>query len=372
MKTKIEKSVKMMAVLIIISCMTAEAQTTKKTAGVLNIYSSGIGIEDTQMGNLVRSEVEKLDTFDVIDRFDIDYMIKQKSLNAECNSKLCLVEIGKIINADKMFSGSVEMIGQKIIITLRLIDVKTGAVEKTCVNEFLNLPSEIKSMLNISVCEMFGVKTDEALKSKLSEKFAYDNAINNPTVDRLNCSGTRMGATFFTGRNASLIRKPKQEGGYDAYPVMFQFGYQFEKQYLNEGNFQALFEFIPVATGLDQGYFIPSLSIMNGLRSNKNGWEFAFGPTLLATKMAEGYVENGAWHISTEWTNDTVPNPYPYVARMDSRGGLRITSEFVFAFGKTIKSGNLNIPINIYVIPHKDGMRFGLSFGYNSKKKKNS
>ena len=61
------------------------------------------------------------------------------------------------------------------------------------------------------------------------------------------------------------MQAKKNVGGFDAYPAMFQFGYQFEKQYLNEGNFQALFEFIPMISGLEQNTFIPSFTLMNGL-----------------------------------------------------------------------------------------------------------
>jgi hypothetical protein len=370
MKTKMNVTRNfVMSLILVLSCITLNAQSTKKTVGVLNIYSTGTGISDDQMGNLVRSEIEKLDTFAVIDRFDMDYMIKQKKLNVSCNSKLCLIEIGKIINADKMFSGSVELIGQQIVVTMRLIDIKTEAVEKTQVNEYLNLPTEVKNMLNISISEMFNKKVDVTLKTKLTKKFAYDNSINNPKVNRLNCSGPRMGATLFTDKAAKIICDPKSKGGFDGYPAMFQFGYQLEQQYLNEGNFQALFEFVPMLTGLDQGLCIPSFTLMNGLRNNKNGWEFAFGPTIIATKMADGYYSDGEWHLKSEWKNDSLANPNFIVSRVDSRGEMKITSGFVFAFGKTIKSGNLNIPINAYVIPNKDGIRFGLSFGYNSKNK---
>jgi hypothetical protein len=369
MKTKIKNFGKILMCLIIICGTSMNAHSQKKTAGVLNIYSSGLGLTDVQMGNLLRSEIEKLDTFDVIDKFDIDYLLKEKNLSADCKNKLCLIEIGQTIKADKMFSGSVELIGQQIVITLRLIDVNSGSVEKTQVCEFLNLPLEIKNMLNIAVSEMFGKKVDEALKTNLAKKFNYDNAINNPTVDRLNCSGPRMGVVFITGKAAEIIKAPKTKGGFDSYPVMFQFGYQWEKQYLNEGNFQALFEFIPIITGLEQGMFVPSFTLLNGVRDNKNGWEFAFGPTLTISRGADGYYENGNWHLLYEKNNDSIPVQHETTTRMDSRGHVRITSGFVFAFGKTIKSGNLNLPMNIFINPSKDGMRFGISFGYNAKKK---
>jgi TolB-like protein len=373
-KTKIMKTATtnfrnlVLCIIFAISCISLNAQT-KKTIGVLNVYTNANGLTKENVGYIVRSELEKVDTFDVMDRFEVDYVIKEKKLNADCNSKLCLIEIGKIIGADKMLSGSVELIGEQLIITFRVVDVNSGKFEKTQVNEFLNLPSEIKSMINITISEMFGKSVDATLKSKLTKKNDFDNAINNPKTDRLNCSGPRMGATLFTGKSAKYITNSKSNGGFEGYPAMFQFGYQMEQQYLNEGNFQALFEFIPMITGLDQGYFIPSLTIMNGLRNNKSGWEFAFGPTIVASRYADGYYENGGWHLEMDWKNDSVRNPNMIVSRPDSRGHARLTSGFVFAFGKTIKSGNLNIPLNAYIIPNKDGVRFGISFGYNSKKR---
>jgi hypothetical protein len=52
---------------------------------------------------------------------------------------------------------------------------------------------------------------------------------------------------------------------------------------------------------------------------------------------------------------------------MDSRGEMKIQPGFVFAAGKTLKSGKLNIPVNMYVIPNNKGLRFGLSMGFNAR-----
>jgi hypothetical protein len=164
------------------------------------------------------------------------------------------------------------------------------------------------------------------------------------------------------------MKAPKNQGGFDGYPAMFQFGYQFEKQYLTQGNLQALFEFLPMISGLDQGLFIPSMTIMHGLRSNKSGLEFAFGPTIRLTKKASGYYDNnGGWHLKSDWESDWGTNPYSIISRMDSRGYLAVETGFVFAVGCTFKSGNLNIPVNAFVVPHKDGARVGASFGFNAK-----
>jgi len=219
---------------------------------------------------------------------------------------------------------------------------------------------------------MFNKKVDKNLMDKLSKKYDFDNSTNNPTEERLRLDGPRMGCIAYTGALQSRISESKNSGGFGAFPVMFQFGYQFEKQYLNEGKVQALFEFLPMITGLDQGYFIPSISILHGVRSNVNGWEFAFGPTFNLMPMAKGYYDaDNKWQLQSTWNNNpdniNVKNPFEIIERLDSRGTYMFHSAFVMAAGRTFKSGKLNIPVNAFVVPGRDGWRFGVSFGFNAK-----
>ena len=129
-------------------------------------------------------------------------------------------------------------------------------------------------------------------------------------------------------------------------------------------------------TGLDQGLVIPSLTVLNGLRFNKQGFEFAFGPTVNLGQIAKGYYdENGVWRLEGYWNeieDDPIanPNPFDILSRLDSRGHVKLMPGFLFAAGFTVRSGNLNMPINAFVIPNKEGLRFGLSMGFNSSKRK--
>jgi hypothetical protein len=125
-------------------------------------------------------------------------------------------------------------------------------------------------------------------------------------------------------------------------------------------------------TGLDQGLFIPSFTVMNGLRMNKLGFEFAFGPTFNLVQKDFGYYDNeNNWIRRSEWNtlNANTPNAVPpaFVERMDSRGDFKLGSNFVFGIGKTFRSGNLNVPVNLFAIPGRTGWRFGLSIGYNAR-----
>ncbi len=343
--------------------------TPKPIVGVLGIDIDGFTMEADQAGSITRTELSKLGNFEVMDRYDADFLLEKNNIEKEnCFGKLCLVEIGKAIKTDKMLTGKIEVIGEQINITYRLIDVGTESIEKTQVMEFLNLRQQLQSMIQITLRTMFEMEIDQNLFEKLTKRDDYKSAVNTEKP-RLNLNGPRMGMMVMTGQDAEIFKAAKAEGGYDLYPMMFQFGYQFEIQYINQGDFQALFEFIPMITGLDQGKFISSISILNGMRSSRTGLEFAFGPILYSTQKARGYEYEGQWYLQDAVPEGISAEELPALtSKLDSRGTFGIESRFVFGIGKTFRSGKLNIPVNAFFIPGKSGHRMGVSVGYNVSK----
>ena len=367
--------------LFFVSCLIAfagtpalQAQTYPQSStplvAVFHIDTKGLNYDPVQMGNLVRLELEKTAQYRLIDRYDLDYLIEKNDLKlAGCYGALCLSGIGKVLNLDLILSGSVELAGDMIITHFRLINVKTEQIERSIIRQYLNIPKEVPEMVSLTIKEFYELPINAEVKRKLTKQNDFDNMVNNPTEYRLASDGPRMGFTVFTGTSANRIRESKSKGGYDAFPMMFQFGYQFEKQYLNQGRYQALFEFIPMITGIDQQLFIPSLTIMNGFRDNFKGWEIAFGPTfsfVRSREWAEG-SDGTLYDIGTFGVQ--APDGATITDRLDSRGLPALTSGFIIAFGRTFKSGHMNLPINGYVIPSNNGARFGISFGFNAKNK---
>jgi hypothetical protein len=367
--------------LVLVSCLIAfagipalQAQTYPQSStplvAVFHIDTKGLNYDPVQMGNLVRLELEKTAQYRLIDRYDLDYLIEKNNLKlAGCYGALCLSGIGKVLNLDLILSGSVELAGDMIITHFRLINVKTEQIERSIIRQYLNIPKEVPEMVSLTIKEFYELPINAEVKRKLTKQNDFDNMVNNPTEYRLASDGPRMGFTVFTGTSANRIRESKSKGGYDAFPMMFQFGYQFEKQYLNQGRYQALFEFIPMITGIDQQLFIPSLTIMNGFRDNFKGWEIAFGPTfsfIRSREWAEG-SDGTLYDIGTPGVQ--APDDATIYDRLDSRGFPALTSGFIIAFGRTFKSGHMNLPINGYVIPSNNGARFGISFGFNAKNK---
>lgn len=324
-------------------------------------------IDASQTQQYIINELIRVGQFEVMDKYEIEYIRQKDSLIPKgCFSRECLTIYGKKLNIEKMFTGNITLVGESIDITLRILDVASGNFEKITVKEFINIKGSEYPMIRIAINEMFGLPNDAETVKKLTDKAIFDNTVNNPFQLRLRSDGPRMGYVFFSGTNAKIITNKRIEGGFAGYaPAMFQFGYQFEKQYLNEGNFQALLEFLPTITGFDQGRFIPSFTLLNGLRNNKSGWEFAIGPTFSFSRIAKGYYDSDHnWHLASDAAAGSTPD---YVTRSDSRGDVTLTTGLLIGAGKTFKSGKMNIPLNVFFVPSTNGSRFGISFGWNGK-----
>ena len=365
-----------MLIVLLVTSVNSYAQTPKKSiAAVLGIDSKGVIQDAESVGYMVRLELEKANVFNVMDKYDVAEAVKKNNIDLKsCFGKSCVVAAGKVLDAEKMITGSVERFGEKIVISLKVIDIKNEAVEKQDATEYLNLQPELQRMIGISVQKLMGITPDQNLVGLLVN---YDAPIESPKT-QLSLNGPRMGFSMATGDAANVLTAPESEGGYNMYPATFQFGWQKEWQYLSAGDFQALVEFIPMIGGLESGKFIPSMTFLNGFRMGKKGWEFAFGPSFRVVKKAEGFwgdgnngTENDQWYLTNEWfnSNPTEDNPYPITKRLDSRGSLALSTSLFFGIGKTFKSGYLNIPVNVYVLPRKEGTVVGASFGFNLYRK---
>ena len=366
-KIMLKLLVAMLLTFWVMSLSYGQSLGTKPSLAIISIDAKGINSDPNVVRNMVQLELEKTNKYNVMDRYDLEDILKHEDVQfKDCYGKSCLVEKGKLLDVDKMLTGSIELFGDKIVVTLRLIDVREEVVEKVEAEEFLNLQEEIQKMIRISINNLLGIENDMAVVSMLVD---YNNPISSPkTVLRLN--GPRMGVAYTTGESGERLQAPEKEGGFDMFPVITQFGYQWETQYLSSGNFQALIEFVGLIGGLETGRFVPSLSFMNGFRNSKSGWEIAFGPSFKLVKYATGYYENGHWYLENEWDYGLGENPYELQEQLDSRGDIRLSTNLVIAIGKTFKSGYLNIPVNVYVVPNKKGTIIGTSVGFNISKQR--
>lgn len=359
-----------------------KAQDQEKAA-VVNVYTDGIKISPNAAESLLRIELTKTEHFKVFDKQDMVEIALDNQIDfKDCYGKKCLHNVGTLAEVDKIVTGSIENLGKKIVVTIKVLDVKSNSYDQIAIQEFINIETEIQNMVQITLNKALGLENS---KEAMETLVYFNEPPKTPTV-KLSNSGPRMGLAYVGGDLNDVLTRSESEGGYEAQPVLSQFGYQFEKVYLSSGNFQALAEGLVLMTGLEQGLFNPSFAFMNGFRNSKTGIEVAFGPSIKLKRESKGYfdLENeGVWKLehdydaSVEITDSTGvtytepnsnPNPYDIVTRMDKRGDVKLAATWVWAIGKTFHSGYLNIPVNAYFSYGKEGWFTGMSVGFNIAK----
>jgi len=368
------------------------------TIAVANPYVNGIASKSETIAKMIRLELIKMKQYKVYDEFDMTDVLKTKEeYRLDCYGQNCLISLGAALNTDFVMCGSIDGLSNRIAVTIKIVDVKGKTIYKTMVKEFDDQEIELQRMLEIVLKEMH----DAPIQKEITERLAYKNdLITSTNVGRINNSGPRIGGAYLSGSLNEFARRPENQGGLEITPFVSMIGYQFEKQYVGTENFSALLESIINVSGLEQGQFIPSFTIMNGFRFGKAGWELAFGPGFGVKKMSTGFIDNenhfssnGQYFTQTEWneyanrsySDDptyvkdgvfTPPSPtdinpnYRFAKHGDVRGATYFNTTFVFAVGRTFRAGALNIPVNAFYSAQKGGGMFGINVGFNVQKSK--
>ena len=358
---------------------------------VSNPNVEGLYATPTICAKILQLELSKLNQYSVFDAFDMEEVYQRdSSYRNNCLSKSCLVAFGKELDADYMLTGSYDLLANKIVITLKMIDVKNNSMYKSGLREFTNQEKELQRMTEVVLKEMLGIPVNNELVDQL--KFDND-IITKSSVGKVSNSGPRVGVGFMTGDFYEFATRSKAQGGMDIVPAISMIGYQLEAQYVGTDNFSALVEFILNVNGLEQGKFLPTLSILNGFRFGKAGWEFAFGPGFTLTRTSNGFFDTqGAYGAKdqyysvsgwdSDWNNyissnnlasdDYMNLGYTLEETLDERADVKGAFMFVMAFGRTFKAGALNIPVNIFYSSRGKGGIAGVSVGFNVTKSKST
>lgn len=395
MKTKITGLI----TLFLIGSIHLKAQESKPSIAVSNPNVNGLTTKSESVAKMIRLELIKMDKHIVLDEFDMGDIIKNNvEFQSNCLGQGCLSKLGNALKVDYMASGSFDALGNKIAVTVKVIDVKNEKIFKSLVKEFDDQEAELQRMIEITLKEMYGVPVQKEIIDRISYK---NELITTNNVGKINNSGPRIGYAYLLGSMNEFASRPEDQGGLDIFPGVSMIGYQLEGQYVGTENFSALVEGIVNISGLEQGQFIPSITLMNGFRFGKAGWELAFGPGFSLKKTSFGFFdtdgyfgEKGDYYSESDWTDYAnreyaddpqyntqgyfiAPQPsdfnskYSFEKRYgDTRGKTQLNTLFVFAFGRTFRAGALNIPVNIFYSSQKGGGMAGLNVGFNVQKSK--
>jgi hypothetical protein len=136
-------------------------------------------------------------------------------------------------------------------------------------------------------------------------------------------TGPRFGFTYVgDGSTSQVLNRVHEMDSLDynefgtglPFTYTTQYGWQWETRFADSGGpIVGLVEWVAFVGGMEKGMFLPSFSSLVGVRG-QGGFEFATGPNLSASGLG-----------------------------------------FVFAAGYNIRKGDFNMPINISIVPDKQG-----------------
>ena len=82
------------------------------------------------VGDLLSTALINLKRFEVLDRANIDKVLKEQALqNSGCTASACAVKLGNVLNVQKMVVGSVARLGGKYLINVQFVDAEKGNVD---------------------------------------------------------------------------------------------------------------------------------------------------------------------------------------------------------------------------------------------------
>ena len=117
-------------IFIYLSILFGEEQE-KMLIAVNDFANEGITASEVRiLTDRLRSELIMSEKFRVFERNEMDRILKEQGFqqSGACDDRSCLVEIGQLLGAQRMISGTMGYIGKLYTITARMIDVKTGEI----------------------------------------------------------------------------------------------------------------------------------------------------------------------------------------------------------------------------------------------------
>ncbi len=174
--------------------------------------------------------------------------------------------------------------GQDILTYKNGTEVKVRVTEVTSsevkFKKYDNLDGPLYTILK---SDLFMIKYENGAKDVFSEQtktetIAPDKVEDTKDLgyDRIRYSGPRVGMTII---GSGSIQDRLKERGISS-SVITQFGWQLETRlFTTESGLSGLVEWVFLVGGMEKGIFVPSVTMLLGLRLKK-GFEFGLGPNL--------------------------------------------------------------------------------------------
>ena len=185
-----------------LSVMTAQDNQKLRIAIIDFSTTGGLSMQETViLSKRLNSMLVKTNAFIVLERGKMDEILKEQGFQQlGCTTTECAVEVGKLLNVQKIINGFIGKIGRTYTIDISLMDVETAQIEKSFVQDY---KGEIDGLLDI----MESISLEIAAIVKISktpaqpEKKIFSLSIDSQPDDaRVFINDREVGKTPFKSR----------------------------------------------------------------------------------------------------------------------------------------------------------------------------
>jgi len=133
-----------LTIALILSAHLTFAQLPK--LAVVSFDVNDQSLKRQELLEVLRLEMSKEVAYSTIDKYEIAESLKKEEIDpSTCFSLSCLKTAGKLLGADYVLTGSANKLGDRIFISLRMIDMKTNEQVETS-QEFSFIPEKASTM----------------------------------------------------------------------------------------------------------------------------------------------------------------------------------------------------------------------------------
>ena len=147
------------------------AQEQKITVAVMELEArEGIPAGTIfSLSDYLRIQLVNTEKFTIVTRENMEQILNEQGFQLSgCTSEECVVQMGQLLGVRKIFTGTIGKIGKTYLLTLKMIDVESGKIERAVIEECPKCEEDalLVSMKNI-VSKIIGLPALEKTPQKV-------------------------------------------------------------------------------------------------------------------------------------------------------------------------------------------------------------